>query len=333
MRAVLLTAYGGPEKVEIRDVPKPVITPDEVLVEVKAASVNPVDFKIRDGKLKALLQPPLPMIMGCDLSGVVVETGALVKGVKAGDEIYARLNKRRIGAWADFAPVRESDLAKKPKNLSHVEAASIPLVGLTARQALVDKGGMSKGAKVLVHAGAGGVGTFAIQYAKAVGAIVATTCSAANVPLVKSLGADIAIDYHSTRFEDVLKDQDVVLDGVGGETLLRSFSVIRRGGRVVSIAGSPEPEFAKEWGFGPLMQLGTWFLSRKERAAAKKAGATYRFLFMEPNGTQLSEIAGLLERGAIKPVIDKTFPLEQVKDALAYSETGRARGKIVLTLG
>jgi len=325
-----MSRYGDPGAVAVREVPKPSVGPRDVLVEVHAASVNPVDFKIRDGKLKRILPYRLPLVMGNDLSGVVAEVGASVKQTRVGDAVYVRLDKQRIGAFAEYAAVRELDLAPKPSNLSHVEAASIPLVGLTAWQALLDRAHLERGQKVLVHAGSGGVGTFAIQLAKHIGATVATTCSDKNAELVRSLGADVVIDYKKQRFEDVCRDYDVVLDGLGGEEMERSFQVLRPGGTLVTISGPPDPKFARAWGLNPLLILAIAVMSRKVRRMAKDRGVTYDFLFMEPSGAELREIGGLVEAGTIKPVIDRVFPLAEAREALAYSESGRARGKVVL---
>jgi NADPH:quinone reductase-like Zn-dependent oxidoreductase len=322
--------YGGPDVVEVRDVPPPAIGDDEALVEVHAASVNPIDFKVRSGKVRVLLRYDMPLVMGNDLSGVVVEVGRNVKRARPGDQIYARLSKTRIGAFAELAAVRDEDLARKPAELSYEEAASLPLVGLTAYQALIDHGRVGPGMSVLVHAGAGGLGTFAIQLAKRLGAKVATTCSTRNVELTKSLGADIAIDYSVQRFDEVLSGYDVVLDTLGGEALLRSFRVVKPGGLVVSVSGMPDRKFAKRWGLSWPLQVLFAVVSGRIASAAAAAGARYEFLFMEPSGRQLDEIRELVAQGAIKPVLDRVFPLKEAKQALAYSESGRARGKIVI---
>jgi alcohol dehydrogenase len=330
MRAVVMKAYGGNEVVETVDLPKPAIGPGDVLVEVHAASVNPVDFKIREGKLKQILPYRLPLIMGNDLSGVVAEVAPGVTSVKVGDAVYARLEKHRPGTFAEYAAVRAVDLAPKPARLTHEEAASIPLVGLTAWQALVDRAHLEKGQKVLIHAGSGGVGTIAIQIAKHLGATVATTCSARNVELVKSLGADVVVDYGKERLEDVLRDYDVVLDTLGGETLMRSFDVLRRGGVLVTVSGPPDAKFGRAWGVSAPVRWAMAALSWTTRRRAAKRGVAYEFLFMEPSGAQLATLAGLIDAGTIRPVVDRVFPLAETKEALAYSETGKARGKIVI---
>jgi NADPH:quinone reductase-like Zn-dependent oxidoreductase len=329
VKAALVHRYG--DEVRIEEIPRPVPAPGDLLVGICAASVNPIDFKIRDGKLKTLIRDRMPLVLGNDLSGTVVETGSGVSRFRVGDEIFARLDKDLIGAFAEFALVRETAAARKPTRLSHVEAASIPLVGLTSWQAMVDIAKLQPGARVLIHAGSGGVGTFAIQLAKHLGAWVATTVGARNVELVRKLGADQAIDYRAQQFDEVLSDLDFVLDTQGDETLLRSFSVVKRGGCIVSVGALPDAKFARAWGLNPFLVLALGFLTRKETRLARDHGVRYEYLLMHASGDQLSRIAELIDGGIIQPVIDRTFPLEQVKEALAYSESGRATGKVVLT--
>ena len=246
MKAFIIDRYGSNDVVRAGEMPDPELRDDDVLVQIHAASVNPLDFKIRDGKLKLILPYRLPFILGNDLAGVVVRVGSRVRRFKPGDEVYARTDKDRIGAFAEFISIKEDAVAIKPKKLTMEEAASIPLVGLTAWQALVERANLKKGQKVLIHAGSGGVGTFAIQLAKHLGAIVATTTSTANLDWVKRLGADIVIDYKKDDFETILHDYDVVLDTLGGETLEKSLRVLKPGGKLISIAGPPDPDFAKE---------------------------------------------------------------------------------------
>jgi alcohol dehydrogenase len=266
------------------------------------------------------------------LSGVVTAVGARVTRFKVGDAIYARLDKDRIGAFAEFAVVREDAAAPKPVNLTFEEAASLPLVALTAWQALVELGRLSSGQRVLIHAGSGGVGTVAIQLAHHLGATVLTTVGQRNIDLVKRLGADITIDYRSARFEQVAKDCDVVLDSAGGDTLLRSFKCVKRGGVVVSISSMLTAAFARTWGLNPLLVFAIGLMSRKTMAAARAHDVRYEYLFMRANGEQLKQITQLVESGAIKPVVDKVFPLDEVREALAYSESGRVTGKVVIRL-
>jgi len=327
VKAAVIHAYRGPVRIE--DVPRPVPGDGDLLVQVRAASVNPVDLKIRDGQLKVLTPYQMPLTLGNDLSGTVVEGGTRFK---PGDEIYARLDKDRIGAFAEYALVRESAAALKPARLSHIEAASIPLVGLTSWQSMVEIGKVGPGSRVLIHAGSGGVGTFAIQLAKHLGAWVATTAGARNLDLVRSLGADQAIDYRAQEFDTVLSDLDFVLDTQGGETLLRSFSTVKRGGCIVSIGGLPDAKFARAWGLNPFLVLALRFMSRKETRLSRRAGVRYEYLFMRASGDQLARIAELIDGGIIRPVIDKTYRLDQIGAALAYSESGRATGKVVISI-
>jgi len=330
LQAALIDRYGDNSRVRLADVPVPAVGHEDLLVKVHAASVNPVDTKIRDGKLKVLIRYRMPLVLGNDLAGTVTAIGPGVTRFKVGDAIYARMDKQRIGAFAEYALVREAVAAPKPVNLTFEEAASLPLVGLTAWQALIDIGRLQAGQKVLIHAGSGGVGTFAIQLARHLGAKVYTTVGQRNVELVQQLGADVAIDYRTTRFEDVVQDCDVVLETLGDELLLRSFRSVKPGGVVVSIGNTPTAAFAREWGLNPLLVFVIGLMSRKAMAAARARGARYEYLFMRADGEQLRQIAALVESGTIKPVIDRVFPLQEVREALAYSESGRATGKVVI---
>jgi len=270
------------------------------------------------------------LVLGHDVAGVVVKAGALVRQFKPGDEVYARVDDFRIGTFAEFVPVKEASLARKPNNLTMEEAASIPLVALTAWQALVEKASLMKGQKVFIQAGSGGVGTFAIQLAKHLGATVATTTSAANAALVKSLGADVVVDYRSQDFEDVLRDYDLVLNSQDGKTLEKSLHVLKRGGKLITISGPPDPEFGKQSGAPGFVKLVMRLLSAGIRRRAKGRGVGFSFLFMRANGSQLREITGLIEAGAIRPVMDRVFPFDSTNEALAYVEAGRAKGKVVI---
>lgn len=330
MKAALIDRYGSNDVVKVTDIPVPVIGPMDLLIRVHAASVNPVDVKARNGQLKALLKYRFPLVLGNDLSGVVADVGAQVRRFKKGDAIYARLDKDRIGTFAEFAVVREGAAALKPTNLTFEEAASLPLVALTAWQALVEFGKLGASQKVLIHAGSGGVGSVAIQLAHHLGATVFTTVGQRNVELAKRLGADVAIDYRRARFEDVARDCDVVLDSAGGDTLVRCFESLKPGGVVVSIGSTPSAAFARNWGLNPIIVLAIRVMSRKATAAARSHNAHFEYLFVRADGEQLREITRLVESGAIKPLVDKMFPLEQVRDALAYSESGRATGKVVI---
>jgi alcohol dehydrogenase len=340
MKAVFIERFGDNGVVRYGDVPEPTPGPTELLVKVHAASVNPLDFKIRSGKVKALIRYQLPLVLGNDLSGVVQSVGSSVvsspvvsspvRSFRPGDAVFARLDKRRIGAFAEYAVVDMANAAPKPKSVSHVEAASVPLVGLTSWQALVELGGVSAGQKVLIHAGAGGVGTIAIQIAKHRGAEVATTASPRNEALVRSFGADHVIDYRKQRFEDVLSGYDFVFDTIGGDTLLRSFRVLRRGGVLVSVAALPSAQFARGWGMPRHMVWLLGLLGWKVSSAARRHGVRYEFLFMRADGEQLGQLGALIDGGVLRPVVKQTFPLERTADALAFVESGRAEGKVVI---
>jgi alcohol dehydrogenase len=331
MRTMVIDRYG---KVPMRlaEMPTPEIGEYEVLAEIHAASINPVDFKIRDGKVKLLVKYKMPLILGNDFSGVVAKVGAKVTRFKVGDEIYARPRKSKIGTFAEYIAIHEDDIALKPKNLSFEEAASIPLVGLTSYQALTDILQLQKGQKILIQAGAGGVGTFAIQLAKLMGATVATTASEAGANLVKSLGADEIINYKTEKFEEILKNYDAVFDTLGGEILEKSFEVIKSGGKIVSVSGLPNARFGKEYGSGFFKTLLFSAASHKLTALEKKHNVQYTFLFMKPSGEQLRIIANFIETSKIKPIIDRVFPFENAQKAMEYAESGRAKGKIILKI-
>ncbi|WP_212937019.1 NADP-dependent oxidoreductase [Bacillus hominis] len=331
MKAMIIDKYG---KIPMRmtEVPTPEINEYEVLAEIHAASINPIDFKIRDGKVKMLLKYEMPLILGNDFSGVIVKVGAKVTRFKVGDEIYARPRKDKIGTFAEYIAIHEDDIALKPKNLSFEEAASIPLVGLTSYQALHDIIQLQQGQKILIHAGSGGVGTFAIQLAKIMGATVTTTASEAGANLVKSLGADEIINYKTEKFEDILTNYDAVFDTIGGTTLEKSFNIIKSGGNIVSVSGMPNARFGKEFGSGFFKTLLFSFASKKLTALEKKHNAQYSFLFMKPSGDQLRIIANYIEAGKIKPIIDRVFPFEDAQKAMEYSESGRAKGKIIVKI-
>jgi len=330
MKAFVIDRYGSNDVVRAGEVPTPELRDNDVLVRMHAASVNPLDFKIRSGAFKLVLPYRLPLILGNDVAGVVVEVGSRVRRFKPGDEIYARPNKDRIGTFAEFIAIEEDAVALKPRTLTMEEAASIPLVGLTAWQALIERAQLRKGQKVLIHAGSGGVGTFAIQLAKHVGAFVATTTSTANVQWVKRLGADLVIDYRTEDFERVVQDYDVVLNSQDGEIQKKSLRVLKPGGRLISISGPPDPDFAKTMGLSPVVGMVIRLLSHGIRKQARRHGVGYSFLFMKANGDQLREIAALIDSGVIRPVLDRVFPFESTSEAMAYVETGRAKGKVVV---
>lgn len=330
MKAFVVDKYQKKGVLRLADLPDPGLRDDDVLVQINAAAVNLLDSKIRDGEFKALLPYRPPFVLGHDLAGTVVRVGSKVRSLKVGDAVYGRPRDHRIGAFAESLAVNTADLAPKPANLSMEEAASIPLVGLTAWQALVEVGQVKPGQKVFIQAGSGGVGTFAIQLAKHLGATVATTTSAKNVELVKSLGADVVIDYQTQDFEQVLSDYDLVVNSQDAASLEKSLRVLKRGGAAISISGPPDPAFGQALGLNPVLKFVFGLLSRKVRKQARKLGVRYSFLFMRAEGQQLRQITALVEAGRIRPVVDKVFPFEKTGDALAYVESGRARGKVVV---
>ena len=330
MKAFILDRYGRKMALRAGDMAYPEVQEDDVLVQIHAAGVNLLDSKLRNGEFKPILPYRPPFILGHDVAGVVVQVGSRVRRFKPGDEVYARPEDGRIGAFAEFISIREDSVANKPKNLTMEEAASIPLVGLTAWQALIEKANLKKGQKVLIHAGSGGVGTFAIQLAKHVGATVATTTSTANIGLVKELGADVVVDYKKDDFERVVNDYDVVLNSLGPETLVKSVSVLRPGGQLISISGPPDPAFAKDRGASWILRLVMGLLSYRIRRKAERHRVSYSFLFMRASGDQLRQISSLIESRAVRPIVDRVFPFEETNEAMAYVETGRAKGKVVV---
>ncbi len=331
MKAFILDRYGKKQALRYGDMPDPVPGPDDVVVEVEAAGLNQLDSKIRDGAFKPILPYKPPLVLGHDLAGSVIKTGANVRRFKVGDAVYARPRDGQIGAFAERIAVKESDLAVKPADLSMAEAASIPLVGLTAWQALVERAQIKPGQKVLIHAGSGGVGTFAIQLAKHLGAIVATTASVANAAMLKELEADVVIDYRSQKFEEELSNYDVVLNSLDATTLEKSLKVLKPGGKLISISGPPDPAFARAQGLNAVLRLVLRLLSSAIPHKAKRAGVDYSFLFMRADGRQLEQTQ-LIENGTIRPVVDRTFAFEKLNEAFAYINTGRAKGKVVVTL-
>ncbi|SMY07295.1 NADP-dependent oxidoreductase [Flavimaricola marinus] len=306
MKAAVFDTYAGP--VEIADVPPPVLEPDAVLIDVHAASINPIDNIVRAGHLKDMISLTFPHVLGYDVSGVITAVGDEVSGFDVGDEVFARVHQEDAGTLAEVARVKASALAQKPSVISHLEAATIPLTGLTAWQALVEKAGLQAGQKVLIHAGSGGVGTLAIQIAKSLGAFVATTVSARNAELVSSLGADLVIDYKSEDFTQIATDYDVVVDMLGGEVMQDSFKVLNKGGHLVSIKGQDTEGLADEY------------------------GVSFNSFFMEPNGSQLAHLAEMIEQGSLKPVIDSTFSLQDAARAYDKLADGHTVGKIGITV-
>jgi NADPH:quinone reductase-like Zn-dependent oxidoreductase len=333
MKAFVVKHYGKKEKLHVTTVNEPTLKQNEVLVQIHSAGVNLLDSLIKNGDFNIFLPYKTPFVNGHDMAGTIVKVGSAVSHFKVGDEVYARPADHRIGTFAEYIAVHENDLAYKPKNISMEEAASIPLVGLTSWQALVEIAHLQKGQKVFIQAGSGGVGTFAIQLAKHLGAFVATTTSAANMQLVKSLGADLVIDYKKEDFVTVLKEYDVVLhSNRDAKVLENSLKILKPGGTLVSLTGPPTSEFAKEIGLGWHVQMLMRLLGMSAQRKAKKRNVKYKFLFMRADGNQLSEITSLIEAGKIRPVIDKIFPFEQTNDALAYVESGHAKGKVVIQI-
>ncbi len=332
MKAFILERYGKKSGVRLGEMPEPELRDDEVLVQVHAAGVNLLDSKIKSGEFKLILPYRLPLILGHDVAGVVLRVGPRVRQFKPGDEVYARPDDFRIGAFAELIAIKETSLAIKPKPLTMEEAASIPLVGLTAWQALIEKANLQKGQKIFIQAGSGGVGTFAIQLAKHLGAFVATTTSTANMDWVKRLGADVVIDYKQDNFANILHGYDVVLNSQDSETLAKSLGVLKPGGKLISISGPPDPAFGEEigapWWLKSVMRLLSFGVRRK----AKRSKVSFSFLFMKANGSQLREISALIDAGAIRPVVDRVFPFESTREAMDYVETGRAKGKVVVKM-
>ncbi len=332
MIAAFIDGYGSDQVLRVGDFPAPKTGPSDILVRVHAASVNPVDFKLRDGKLRLLRRYQFPLILGHDCAGEVVQVGEDVTQFKVGDRIFSRPRNGRIGTFAEFIAIDQSEAALMPPNLNYHEAASLPLVALTSWQALVDVAQLKPRQQLLIPAGSGGVGTFAIQLAKHLGAEVWTTTSGKNLELVKSLGADHIINYQNEKFEERVNNLDVVFDTLGGDSLDRSFAITRPNGWVVSIAGSPDYRNAEEMGLDMLRSLLLRVVGLRVNSRARRAGVNYRFIFMKPLGEELAQIAALISEGVIKPVVDRIFPISECQSAIEYSASGRARGKIVISL-
>jgi NADPH:quinone reductase-like Zn-dependent oxidoreductase len=330
VNAYLVEKYKSPMKAG--EVPQPMVGDRDVLVEIAAAGVNLLDAKIRDGEFKLVVPYRAPFVLGHDLAGVVTRVGSAVTRLRVGDEVYGRVRDGRIGTFAERIAVHEDDLASKPASLSMAEAASVPLVALTAWQALVERANLQPGQKVLIHAGSGGVGTYAIQLAKHLGATVVTTTGTGNVDWVRDLGADVVIDYRTQDFETVVDDYDAVLDSQGGETLAKSLRVLKPGGIAIGIAGPPDPDFARQQGLRFPLRLIMALLSFKTRRTARRQRARYEFLFMRASGTQLGEITTLIDSGVLRPIVDRTYPFDAAPQALAHVEGGRAKGKVVIAM-
>lgn len=332
MKAFITDRYSKKDPMRLGEMPEPELGDDDVLIEVHAAGLNQLDSKIKSGEFKLILPYRMPLVLGHDVAGVVSRVGSRVQQFKVGDEVYSRAPDHRIGTLAQFIAVNERDVARKPASLTMEEAASIPLVGLTVWQALVEKAKLKKGQKVFIQAGSGGVGTFAIQLAKHLGATVATTTSTANADWVRRLGADVVIDYKQQDFESILHGYDVVLNSQDGKTLEKSLRILKPGGQLISISGPPDPAFAKDIGASGFVKLILRLLSSGVRRRARRLGVGYSFLFMKASGSQLRELTPLINAGAIHPVVDKVFPFESTNEAMAYVEAGRAKGKVVIKI-
>ncbi|OZG29256.1 NADPH:quinone oxidoreductase [Williamsia sp. 1138] len=330
MKAFVIDTYKGP--IHAAEVPTPAVGPRDIYVKVIAASVNPLDHLVRSGEFKQLLKYPMPMILGHDVSGVVTDIGSEVTDFAIGDEIYARPRDLRIGTFAEYIAIHQDDAAHNPTTLSFEEAAAVPLVALAAWQMLVEKAHIKPGQRVLVHAGAGGLGSTVIQLAKHLGAHVATTAGSASTDLVTSLGADVVIDYRTTDFADVHSGYDLAIDAVGGDNLMKTLTVLAPGGLDIGVTGPPDAGFATQLGAPAPFKVILSLLSRKVRSAAKKRGVQYSFFFMQPSGEQLRDLAALYDAGHLRPVIDSTFTFDKTVEALAYVEAGKTKaGKVVIT--
>jgi len=332
MKALQIKRYGNIEtNLIFNEIDEPTITDNQVLIEVHAAGVNPIDYKIIEGALKRIHKLTFPAPIGFDVSGVVIKKGINVKHLKIGDEVYSRVPRESSGTFAEYIAVNESLVSLKPSNLDFNSSSSLPLVGLATVQSF-QKANLKSGDKVLIHAGSGGIGTFAIQYAKNKGAYVYTTTSTKNVSWVKALGADRVIDYKTENYLDIVKDIDIVYDTLGGNYTLEAFDVITKGGKVVSIIGKVDKETAIELKLNGFIRFILSLKRMKITKKIKKKSAYYKLILMQPNGEQLTEIKKLVEKNLIKPVIDKTFPFSESIDALLYQKTGRAKGKIIIKM-
>ena len=326
MKALQIVKYGEiKDSLTINEVEKPSAKPDDILVEVKAASLNPIDYKMAQGHLKEMVPLKLPSTIGFDVSGVVVEKGTKVTNFEIGDEIYSRVPHEQMGTVAEFVSINADKVAKKPENISFEEASGLPLTGLTAIQAL-EKAGIKEDDRILIHAGSGGVGSFAIQYAKAKGAIVYTTTSSKNADWVKALGADRVIDYKEEDYKEVANNLDIVFDTLGDDYTFDAFEIIKEGGVVTSIVGPPDEESAK------IMGIKDYKLPEQLSKLIKEKSVVYKHTWMQPNAVQLNEIKTMVEDGDIKPIVDLIYSFEDGVDAYEYLATGRAQGKVIISL-
>ncbi|HEV8198870.1 MAG TPA: NADP-dependent oxidoreductase [Candidatus Polarisedimenticolia bacterium] len=330
MKAFVVQTYGA-NGLRPAQVAEPTVGPRDVLVRVSAASINPLDKMVRNGEFRQLLKYRIPFVLGHDLAGIVTRVGREVRDYKVGDEVYSRPRDLRIGAFADYIAVDVADIALKPQSLTMEDSAALPLVALAAWQALVELAHITPGQKVLIHAGAGGLGSTVIQLARHMGAYVATTANGKDAEKLRGLGAHEVIDYTRTHFSESPPDYDVVLDSLGGDNIAKSLKVLKPGGLAISVVGPPDVAFAVQIG-RPLLKPLMAFLSRKVRAQARHLGVRYAFLFMRAHGAQLKTLAALYDAGALRPVLDRTFPFDETLAAMAYVEQGRAKGKTVVTM-
>jgi NADPH:quinone reductase-like Zn-dependent oxidoreductase len=330
MKAFVVERYGK-SGLRAACVPEPAVGPRDVLVRVSAASINPLDKMLRNGEFKLLLKYRTPFVLGHDVAGVVTRVGADVRDYKLGDEVYSRPRDLRIGGFAEFIAIDHADIALKPHSLTMEEAAAVPLVALAAWQALVDLAQVQPGQKILVHAGAGGLGSTVVQLARHLGAYVATTAHGNDEAKLRGLGASDVIDYTKADFAKSLSGYDVVLDSLGGDNLAKSLTVLRPGGLAISVVGPPDAAFAEQVG-RPFLKPVLALMSRKVRARARKLGVRYSFFFMRADGAQLKTLAALYDAGRLRPVLDRTFSFDDTLDAMAFVEQGRSKGKIVVTM-
>lgn len=332
MKAFVVAKYGK-DGLRAADLPEPTLGSGDVLVRVSAASINPLDRMTRDGEFKRLIKRKPPFVLGHDLAGVVTEVGTDVRDFRVGDEVFARPRDLRAGTFAELIAIDQDDVALKPESLTLEEAAAVPLVALAAWQILVERAHLRPGQQVLVHAGAGGLGSTVIQLARHLGATVATTTNATTMDLVRDLGADVVIDYTTTDFSEVLSGYDLVVDSLGGPNLEKSLTVLKPGGLAIGVAGPPDAGFARQLGAPAIVGLVMDQLSHKVRKQAKALHVRYEFLFMQASGSQLRELGALYDADVLRPVLDRTFSFDKTVDAMAYVEQGRTRaGKVVVTM-
>ena len=332
MKALQITGYGNVEdNLIFNDIAKPKINKNQVLIEVYAASTNPIDYKIIEGVLKPILKLSFPTGIGFDVAGTIVEMGSEVVNFNLGDEVFSSVPQQSRGTFAAYVAIDDDMICIKPANLDFAESASLAMVGLTTIQAF-EKANLKSGDKVLIHAGSGGIGSFAVQYAKSKGAYVYTTTSTGNVDWVKKIGADIVIDYKIENYLDVVHDIDVVYDTLGDHYTVDAFKVIKRGGSVVTLVGPVDDETAKEMNLNIFARSYLYFIRLNITKQIKKKAAYYKLISMSPNGRQLNEIRQLAEDGKVKPIIDKLFPFSEVIEALRYQKAGHAKGKIIIKM-